>query len=135
MKFYIVPNSSYAMEMDCKDKIEAMETFATKMELDMNTYFKAVTEEEFLDMETERDWDGSKNVFIEFAKETLEDDFGLDPDAAGKVAGVAYEVYCEGNGQTEYEAIEEAYERFEKEHKTPKKDTAPRKKGHKATTR
>lgn len=46
MKYNIVPNCSIAYEIeDAKSAADAMEQFATKMDLDMNTYFKAVPAE------------------------------------------------------------------------------------------
>lgn len=45
--------------------------------------------------------------------DTLLDDFdveGLSDDEIRELAEYAYERYCEGNGETEYECIEAAYE-------------------------
>ncbi len=47
MKYYIIPNYAYAMEIQADDSHKAMEEFALQMDPDMNAYFRAVTEEEY----------------------------------------------------------------------------------------
>ena len=46
MKYYIIPNSDIAAEIDAKNKEDAIEEFAATMDSDMNAYFRVVTEEE-----------------------------------------------------------------------------------------
>lgn len=40
--------------------------------------------------------------------------FGLTVTEAEECAELAYDLYCEGNGKTEYECIEDAFEEYEK---------------------
>lgn len=47
-----------------------------------------------------------------FMAGTLMDDFGLDRKEAKTFADKAYDRYCEGNGETEYECIEWAYNKY-----------------------
>ena len=43
-----------------------------------------------------------------FMRMTLETDFGVSPEDSQDLAEQAYDRYCEGNGETEYECIEAA---------------------------
>lgn len=47
-----------------------------------------------------------------FMAGALMGDFGLDREEARIVADKAYDRYCEGNGETEYECIEWAYNKY-----------------------
>lgn len=47
-----------------------------------------------------------------FMAGTLMDDFGLDREEAKTFADKAYDRYCEGNGKTEYECVEWAYDQY-----------------------
>ena len=47
-----------------------------------------------------------------FMAGTLMGDFGLDREEAKFVAGKAYDRYCEGKDETEYECIEWAYNKY-----------------------
>lgn len=44
-----------------------------------------------------------------FMRMTLETDFGVSPEDSQDLAEQAYDRYCEGNGETEYECIEAVY--------------------------
>jgi len=46
MKYFIVPATSIAGEVEAETREDAMVDFAAAMDLDMNAYFKAVTKEE-----------------------------------------------------------------------------------------
>lgn len=46
MKYFIVPATSVAGEVEAESREDAMVDFAATMDLDMNAYFKAVTKEE-----------------------------------------------------------------------------------------
>ena len=46
MKYFIVPATSIAGEVEAENREDAMVDFAATMDLDMNAYFKAVTKEE-----------------------------------------------------------------------------------------
>ena len=42
-------------------------------------------------------------------RKTLEEDFDVAPEDSQQLAEQAYDRYCEGNGETEYECIEAVY--------------------------
>lgn len=46
MKYFIVPATSIAGEVEAETREDAMVDFAATMDLDMNAYFRAVTKEE-----------------------------------------------------------------------------------------
>lgn len=58
-----------------------------------------------------------KEFVTSFMEDKLINDFGLDEKSSNNVAVNAYEHYCEGNGKTEYECIEWAYNQYEAEKK------------------
>lgn len=45
-------------------------------------------------------------------RDTLIEDFDVPEDEADDVAKEAYALYCKGNGETQYECIEKAYQEF-----------------------
>ena len=49
---------------------------------------------------------------INFMVTTLQNDFDLEKSDAEEVADKAYEFYCEGDGLTEYECIQKAYDEY-----------------------
>lgn len=53
-----------------------------------------------------------EEVVKQFMADTLMGDFNLDEEEAKEIAIKAYERYCEGNGETEYECIEWAYNQY-----------------------
>lgn len=65
MKYYIVPNNDIAMEIDAETPEQALEGFAWGMDSDMNAYFKAVTEEEYKQLQ-----EGKQ--FMAYCKQRLE---------------------------------------------------------------
>lgn len=50
-----------------------------------------------------------------FMKDTLINDFNLDDETADQLADEAYQLYCEGDGKTEYECIETVYENYKEQ--------------------
>lgn len=54
-KFYIIPKNEVAMEIHSVNADDAMSCFAFAMDSDMNTYFRAVTEEEYNEMRYKKD--------------------------------------------------------------------------------
>lgn len=50
-----------------------------------------------------------------FMQMTLQNDFDMEETDAIEVAKDAYQYYCEGNGDTEYECIQKAYDEWCKE--------------------
>ncbi len=48
-----------------------------------------------------------------FMQNVAEQDFGYEPQIAKEIAIYAYDLYCEGNGETEYECVEKAVENYD----------------------
>ena len=114
MKYYIVPVVDIVDEIECTNANEAMEKFAFTMDLDMNAYFKAMTEEEYKWYRIKKDAEASKRQIIEFYFDELigQFDFKEDDPSIKEIAEDAYDRYCEGNGETEYECLEWALDKF-----------------------
>lgn len=77
MKYYIVPKDDIAMEinadiMNCKNKDDAMAIFAINMDSDMNCYFKAVTEDEYKQLQKEKRYKAYREQELEFRAEDAE---------------------------------------------------------------
>jgi len=129
MKYYIVPKNEIAMEinaniMKCESAADAMSFFAINMDSDMNTYFEAVSENDWAMYQLKRTQTEEKRIFLEFAEDVLEEDFDdIEEDDIPALAEYAWELYCGerkgGEGLTEYECIEKAvddnYETIEEE--------------------
>ena len=94
---------------------EAVADFATTMDTDMNRYFKAVPIDE---LESERlsvTVALQKKFSTEFMKEELESGFGFkNGSVMNDIADDAYDAYCEGDGRTEYECLEDAVREWNK---------------------
>lgn len=110
MKYYIIPKDDDVMTVEASDTLDALNEFAVKMTFDMGVYFRAVTEEEYEEYQRKMDFLASERQYINWAIDVLMSDFSMeDEDAAREIAEDAWDRYCEGNGQIEYECIEEAY--------------------------
>ena len=111
-KYYIIPVSSFEEEIEASSPEEAMEKFAWQMDSDMNNYFKAVTKEELEEIHYNEDAEAHERFVTAFMKNTFMEDFGItDEEDAQGLAELAYDLYCEGDGKTEYECIEEIFNR------------------------
>lgn len=53
--------------------------------------------------------DAHAEFVTDFMRMTLETDFGVSLEDSQELAEQAYDRYCEGNGETEYECIEAVY--------------------------
>lgn len=69
--------------------------------------------------------DANTEFVTNWMRETLENDFDVPEDESQEYAEWAYEKYCEGNGETQYQCVELAYEEYLKKH--PEKDEDPNK--------
>ena len=67
------------------------------------------------ELTTEEISDAHDEHVTNFMKNILIRDFDLDEKTAEEYAVIAYNKYCQGDGKTEYECIEEAYEEYEEE--------------------
>ena len=113
MKYYIIPVNEIAFTVDAVDAADAMESFATQMDLDMNVYFKAVTEEEYERIKFQNIGDTSEDDLLNFYVDELEEYDRIPKHMIYQFAKRASQIYCEGNGYTEYEALEKAIEEYE----------------------
>lgn len=119
-KFYIIPKNEVAMEIHSANADDAMSCFAFAMDSDMNTYFRAVTEEEYHRIKSKRDSEGAYNQFIDWACDVLRNDFDeydFSEEMIGDLAEAAWDINCEGKGYTEYECIQEAVEEYKRTHR------------------
>ena len=114
MKYYIIPDIEVACEISAEDKDEAMALFAANMDSDMNSYFKAVTMDELEIIRKDRMSKAHKTFVKAWMSLTLQTDFDMNEKDADNLATVCYDTYCQGDGLTEYEAVEKTYE-FTKE--------------------
>ncbi len=115
MKYFIIPNNVLASTVEAGSKEAAMLDFAATMDSDMNSYFKAVTEEEYLNIKKDNQRNEHRQFVIDWMAGALESDFGMTEKSANDWAARAYEIYCEGDGLTEYAAVEKAHEEFVKD--------------------
>ncbi len=120
-KYYIIPNGKDVIaEIDAPDAEGAMDDFAISMDMDMNAYFKAVTEQEYDEWRREQDSEAHERYVTDFMASVAANDFGYDEEDAACIGVKAYSIYCEGDGQTEYECVEQAVEEFEEEYGSSK---------------
>lgn len=117
MGYIIVPKNLTIKIDDANTADEAMIKFATNMSSDMNDYFVAISEETATNhivnlLPTEIISKAHDMHVIAFMKNELLTQFDLNEDETDEVSKDAYEIYCRGDGQTEYECIEEAYNNF-----------------------
>lgn len=121
-KYYIIPKEEIAFIVHSDNADDAMSCFAFAMDSDMNQYFRAVTEEEYLEYLREREAVAAMNSEIDFMASELMGDPDLDypEDVCYKIAALAYKIYCKAGSypycdiETEYDAINRAVEEYEK---------------------
>lgn len=75
-----------------------------KRVIDEKHHIFTLTQEELSKAHTE--------YVINFMTNTLQNDFELEMKDAAEVAVMAYDLYSAGNGETEYECIQKAYEQW-----------------------
>lgn len=110
-KFYIVPRPRTEFVYEADSAEDAMVDFATGMDTDMNTYFVAVPEDQYEEYCHQEDAKTHERLVKAWMKSTVTSDFRVyDEDIAGEIAERAYEIYSEGDGDTEYESIQKAYD-------------------------
>ena len=110
MKYVIIPTVFESEAIEASSPEEALVNFATGMETDMNIYFRAVPEGHVEAVLKAEKYEAHKDFVKEWMRSTLITDFDIDEQAAGTLSEFAYDRYCEGNGETEYEAVEWAVE-------------------------
>lgn len=113
MKYLIIPNNTLPMSIDANSKEDAMISFAAGMDTDMNTYFKAVTEEEYQNMRSDIRAKEHRAFVKDWMSGYLQSDFGMTEELACDWADRAYDIYCKGEDMTEPESVAKAYEEYE----------------------
>lgn len=117
MKYYIIPNCDIVDEIEADDAKEALVNFATHMDLDMGTYFRAVTEEEYNEMCFKK---AERQKQIDFFVAELEENYDIPEEDIEDVAERAFECYCKSGspgygwaeGLSEYDALEMAVDEY-----------------------
>ncbi len=109
--FYIVPRNQ-EIKISAPDADEAMANFAFTMDSDMNTYFVALSHEEYVKYLAERYEEGRKVFLTSFMYGELVSGFEVPEDEAEKVAENAYQLYSKDGIKTEHDCIQEAYEEW-----------------------
>lgn len=117
-KYVIVPILDYKSEpIEAENAEDAIISFATTMDTDMNLYFKAIPESEYESYIKRIRREIHEDFVTEWMKDVLMEDFDIkDEYVAGELADWAYARYCDGNGETEYECIEWAYDNHYKDY-------------------
>ena len=115
-KYYIIPKASWKEAVEANSAGEAIEKFATTMDMDMNIYFDVVNGEDY-ELEERR------LQFMDFGIDVLYSDFclnGYNEEEAEELIDAAWDLYCGnakgGEGLTQYECIEKIVNRYETEH-------------------
>ena len=107
-KYVIVPKMEYISEaVEASSTEDALVAFATSMDTDMNLYFQAIEAEKYDEYMANIRRQIQDEHVISFMQNELMENFGIkDEEKARDLAEDAYEKYCEGNGETQYECIE-----------------------------
>lgn len=116
MKYYIIPNTEIAMTVEADSRDEAMSDFAWRMNSDMNEYFRAVTEDEYIRKTMNDRFEASHQQFIDFAIDLIMDeDNEYDDDVTSEIAESAWDIHVEGKfDYTDYDCVQAAIEEYER---------------------
>ena len=118
-KYFIIPKDEVAFIVHSANAENAMECFATVMDLDMNQYFLAVTEEEYNEIKRKKEEEIIKTDRKNFFFDEIINGITPDEKEARKLADRAYEIWCKAGSYpycdiiTEYDAIQKAEEERE----------------------
>lgn len=113
-EYIIIPNWDFHSETITADSSDqALEIFLKQFQKEPPTCFTVIKKDEFDLAIMRRDQDAHTRVLTSFMKDTLMNDFGFDEEDAQTYATIAYERYCEGKGETEYECIQWAADQKE----------------------
>ncbi|MBO6307322.1 MAG: hypothetical protein J6N70_00500 [Oribacterium sp.] len=118
MKFFIIPNTEVAAEIEAVNKQDAMATFAAQMDSNMNAYFRAVTQYDLSIIREDRMAREHRAFVKAWMSLCLQDDFDMTEKDADNLATVCYDTYCQGDGLTEYEAVQQTYDETKEEELT-----------------
>ena len=117
--FVILPNFDFRSEpIKAESKEDAMARFAAMMDSDMNQYFIVAPANKVDNYIGAERWRQHVIFVTDWMKSVLMDednDFELDEKTAQDIAEQGFEIYCRGDGYTEYEAVIEAYNQYMEE--------------------
>ena len=113
-KYYIIPVSRIISETLAETAEDALVSFAGRMDSDMGAYFRAVTEDEYRAIRDRERTEEHREFVTSWMESVILEDFTEIPkDEARAYAECAYEIYCRGDGDTEYGSIQKAVEEGE----------------------
>ena len=109
--YVIIPKFDYKSEpVKASSAEDALVDFVTTMNTDMNLYFEVIPENEYQEHMDKVRTKMHIQFVTDWMADTLMEDFDIADSAIAKeLAELAYDKYCEGTGETEYECIEWAY--------------------------
>lgn len=113
-EYYIIPQTLYEVAtIDADNSTEAMGDFAFNMDLDMNTYFRAVMRDEYDKYVEELEKEFSRRAIMNFFYKGAESILGSDagPSVLNDVMDTAYEIHlASGDDPNDYEILLKAIE-------------------------
>lgn len=115
--FIILPKFDFqSAPVTAESEEDALARFAAIMDSDMNQYFIAVPAAKVDNYIGAERWRQHVIFVTSWMKSVLMDEdneFDIkDEETAQDIAEQAFEIYCRGDGYTEYEAIIEAYDKY-----------------------
>ena len=111
-KYVIVPKIDFRTDAIVAESPEdAIIFFADTMDTDMHLYFQAIPEKELDDFIARYNQEVHDIVIIQFMENVLINDFDIPEELSNQYAIMAFNLYCEGDGKTEYECVEEIVSR------------------------
>ena len=112
--YYIIPATKDAVEIAAASPEEALAAFAADVCSNTGKYFRAVTNDEYVAYVYNSLAEATEAFIKDFYRKELRANFSeeIPEDAVDDCADDAYEIYCRGDGHTEYEALEQAVAEF-----------------------
>ena len=111
--FIILPKFDFqSAPVMAESEEDALARFAAFMDSDMSQYFIAVPAAKVNNYIGAERWRQHVIFVTSWMKDVLMDNYDLDDATAQDIAEQGFEIYCCGDGYTEYEAVEEAYNKY-----------------------
>lgn len=112
--YYIIPATKDAVEIAAASPEEALAVFAADVCSDTVKYFRAVTNDEYVAYVYNSRAEATEAFIKDFYRNELRENFSeeIPEDAVDDCADNAYQIYCRGDGHTEYEALEQAVDEY-----------------------
>ena len=114
-KYYIIPTTNEIVELTASSPEEALAAFALDICNNAGRYFRAATEDEYIAYVYNTLANASEAFIKDFYKKELSGNFSeeIPEGEIDACADAAYELYCRGDGHTEYQALEQAVDEFQ----------------------